>query len=57
MDVGASTMFLWSFEEWEKLLEEYNISKNLFVLNAHYLEELSTSTIFDGFIGIDRGSR
>jgi hypothetical protein len=34
------------------MLEENNSSKNLFVLNASYLEELATSTTFDGYKGI-----
>lgn len=34
------------------MLEENDSSKNFFVLNASYLEELATSTIFDGYRGI-----
>jgi len=34
------------------MLEENYSSKNFFVLNASYLEELVTSTTFDGYKGI-----
>ena len=34
------------------MLEENDSSKNFFVLNASYLEELATSTTFDGYKGI-----
>jgi hypothetical protein len=33
------------------MLEENDRSKNLFVLNASYLEELATSTTFNGYKG------
>ena len=34
------------------MLEENDNSKNFFVLNASHLEELATSTTFDGYKGI-----
>jgi hypothetical protein len=34
------------------MLEENDSSKNFFVLNASYLEELATSMTFDGYKGI-----
>jgi hypothetical protein len=34
------------------MLGENDSSKNFFVLNASYLEELATSTTFDGYKGI-----
>jgi hypothetical protein len=34
------------------MLEKNDSSKTFFVLNASYLEELATSTTFDGYKGI-----